>query len=152
MGIDEGELFDKLFCGGAHSFPVLVRFSRGGEEVITFTDNNEDIDFEGESYKAALFEYTPADYMGKGAQLRISAVGNTLANFVDKADDTFRLDVVAAITERGEVTPLRRYSHFMGKVSWGQDMSMNFELGQDDRLDMTFPPYKFDTDTNRGNV
>lgn len=152
MGMNDVMLFERLFKGGAHSYPILLRFSLGGKGVMTFTDNNEDIAFEGETYHAALFEYTPADYMGKGAQLRISAAGTPLAQFVDAADDTFRLDVVAAIAEDGAVTPLRRYSHFMGKVSWGDSMEMNFELGQDDRLEMTFPPYKFDTDTNRGNV
>lgn len=150
--MDDRELFDKMFSGGAHLYPLLIRFQCNGQPAITLTDNNEDIDFEGSTYKAALFEYTPADYMGKGAQLRISAARNALAPFVDAADDTFRLDVVAAIAEGGEVVPLRRYSHFMGKVSWGDSMEMNFELGQDDRLEMTFPPYKFDTDTNRGNV
>lgn len=150
--MDNSEVFNKLFYGGAFSMPLLVRFSRSGGESITFTNNNEDIAFEGVTYKAAMFEYTAGDELGKGASLRISAIDNNLVEFVDTADDTFRLDIIAAIAEGGVVTPIRRASHFMGKVSWGDNMEMNFELESDDRLEMTFPPYKFDTDTNRGNV
>lgn len=150
--MDNSELFAKLFNGGAHSYPVLLRFSAAGQDDILLTNNNANITLDGNIYRQAIFEYTPADVQGKGAQLRIDASDGTLLRFVSAADDTFRLDVVAVIAEGGAITPLRRYSHFMGKVSWGEDMIMNFELGQDDRLEMTFPPYKFDTDTNRGNV
>lgn len=148
----DSELFEKLFYGGAYALPMLVKFTHSGGGVICLTNNNEAIEFEGVRYESGLFEYTPADEMGKGASLRVSAAGNALVEFVDTADDSFRLDVTAVVAEGGQVMALRRMRHFMGKVSWGDNMEMNFELGSDDRLEMTFPPYKFDSDTNRGNV
>ena len=54
--------------------------------------------------------------------------------------------------EGGEVQRLKQYIHFYGSVSYTENMELNFELGSDDRLDMTFPPYKFDAETNKGNT
>jgi hypothetical protein len=59
---------------------------------------------------------------------------------------------VGLIAEGGEVQRLKQYIHFYGTVSYSENMELNFELGTDDRLEMTFPPYKFDAETNKGNT
>lgn len=150
--ITEQELFQRFFTGGFFSTPLLIKFSRTGGDDILLTNDNDNIVFDGNVYKASSFEYTPADELGKGVSLRVSGIGNGLVEFIENADDTFRLDVVATISEKGTIQPLRYAHYFMGKVSWGDSMELNFELGSDDRLEMTFPPYQFDSDTNRGNT
>ncbi|MBR4825047.1 MAG: hypothetical protein IKZ86_09620, partial [Spirochaetaceae bacterium] len=107
---------------------------------------------EGNLYHHASFEYCPPDSNGKGASLRISGADNGLIEFVENADENYRLDVVGLIAEGGEVQRLKQYIHFYGTVSYSENMELNFELGTDDRLEMTFPPYKFDAETNKGNT
>lgn len=148
----EQEVFQKYFDGGFYSMPLLIKFSSERLEPIYLVNNNENITFSEHVYLASSFEYSPPDTMGKGASLRISGIDNNLIEFIENADDTARLDVDAVIAENGEVEAVKKYHHFMGKVSYNETMELQFELGSDDRLDMTFPPYKFDSDTNRGNV
>lgn len=147
----ENELFQRYIQGGAYSLPYLLEFSSPEYGVLRFAGTNENIEFEGNTYEAASFEYSPPDTQGKGGTLKISALGNSLIEFVEHTDESFSLKVVALLAENGRIEKLKQFSHFYGSVSYGGDMDMNFTLESDDRLDMTFPPYKFDTDTNRGN-
>lgn len=148
----ENELFEKYLQGGNYALPYLLEFSTPDYDTLRFAGTNEDIEYNGNTYEAASFEYTPPDTQGSGGNLKISGLGNKLINFVEYANENWRLDVVAAIAENGNVTAIKQYHHFFGSVSYGNDMELNFELSGDDRLSMTFPPYKFDSDTNRGNA
>lgn len=148
----ENELFQRYLMGGNYALPYLLQFSTPNYDTLYFVGTNEDVEYDGNTYEAASFEYSPPDLQGKGGSLKISGLSNELINFVEYADENWRLDVVAIIAENGEITPLKQYHHFLGSVSYGDNMELNFELGSDDRLEMTFPPYKFDTDMNRGNA
>lgn len=148
----DNELFNRFFSGGFYSLHYLLEFSCSGYDTIRLVNNTENVTYNGKTYTAAGFEYTPADSQGKGAQLKISGAENSLIEFVENAEDDFRLDIVGVIAENGEIQKIKQYTHFYGSVSYGENMELNFELSNDDRLDMTFPPYKFDTDINRGNA
>ena len=148
----EAELFQKYFHGGSYALPYLLEFSGPTYKTLYFAGTNENIEYNGKTYESASFEYTPPDSQGKGATLRISALGNDLIQFVEYSDENYRLDVVGVIAENGTIQPLRQNKHFYGSVSYDEKMELNFSLATDDRLEMTFPPYKFDTDMNRGNT
>ena len=124
MQLNEYQIFNRYFNGGAYALPFLLKFSCPGCSTLYFVNNTESIEFEGNIYHHASFEYAPPDSNGKGANLRISGA--------DKR--------------------LKQYIHFYGTVSYSENMELNFELGTDDRLEMTFPPYKFDAETNKGNT
>jgi hypothetical protein len=148
----DNEMFNRYFNGGFYSLHYLLEFSCNNSETLYFVNNNENVIFNDKIYNAVGFEYSPPDTQGKGATLKITGVDNSLIEFIENANDDFRLDVIGVIAENGEIQKLKQYSHFYGSVSYGENMELNFELSSDDRLDMTFPPYKFDTDINRGNA
>ena len=152
MQLNEYQIFNRYFNGGAYALPFLLKFSCPGCSTLYFVNNTESIEFEGNVYHHASFEYAPPDSNGKGANLRINGADNGLIEFVENADENYRLDVVGLIAEGGEVQRLKQYIHFYGTVSYSENMELNFELGTDDRLEMTFPPYKFDAETNKGNT
>ena len=152
MNLNENEIFNRYFNGGNYALPYLLKFTCSGCTPLYFVNNNEDIMFEGQRYTRSGFEYTPPDSTGHGASLRISGNGTGLVEFIENADENYRLDVIGIIAENGEVQKLKQFVHFYGSVSYSDNMELNFELGTDDRLDMTFPPYKFDAETNKGNT
>lgn len=150
--MNEKELFNRFFSGGFYSLHYLLEFSCTNFETLYFVNNSENVSFNEKTYIATGFEYTPPDSQGKGASLKITGIDNNLIEFIENANDDFRLDIVGVIAENGQIQKLKQYSHFYGSVSYDQNMELNFELASDDRLDMTFPPYKFDSDINRGNA
>ncbi|MDD7611978.1 MAG: hypothetical protein PUJ82_13805 [Spirochaetales bacterium] len=152
MKLNESELFDRYFNGGAFSLPFLLKFTCPNCNTLCFIANTESVWFEGELYRHASFEYNPPDTSGKGANLRISGIDNGLVEFVENADENYRLSVVGVIAEGGEIQKVKQFTHFYGTVSYTETKELNFELGTDDRLEMTFPPYKFDSETNKGNA
>lgn len=152
MALTDNEIFNRYFNGGNYALPFLLKFSCPGCNSLYFVNNTEDIVFEGKRYIRAGFEYMPPDSTGNGASLRIGGNGTGLVEFIENADENYRLDVIGLIAEGGEVQKLKQYVHFYGSVSYTENMELNFELGTDDRLDMTFPPYKFDAETNKGNT
>lgn len=150
----ENEIFHKLFTGGNHSLPYLIEFSLndGSGTKYRFVNNNQNIVYDGKTYSAATFEYTKPGIDGNGGSLSISAVDSNLIEFVESADSRWSLTVIGVIAEGGTVQSINQFVHFFGTVSYSDNMELEFELGHDDRLDMTFPPYSFDTDNNLGNA
>lgn len=144
------EVFNKLFNGGKFTLPYLIKFTEGSK-VVRLVNDNQDVTFNGEKYSASTFEYTPPDNYGEGGSLEVTAIDNDLFEFIENATN-YTLDVVGVIAENGEVQRLRQYQHFYGSVSCSENMQLSFSLGRDDRLDMQFCPYKFDTDNNRANA
>lgn len=152
MQLSEFQLFDRFFNGGTFTLPLLIKFSCLELEPICLVNDNVNIEFNNEVYKSSTFEYSPPDMTGKSASLKISGIGNDLISFVENSNENFRLDVVGVIAENGEIQKLKQYHHFYGSVSYNEKMEIDFKLSGDDRLNMTFPPYKFDTETNKGNA
>lgn len=148
----EPEIFNRLFSGGRFSLPYLIKFTHPTAGTIRLVNNNQSVELEGEQYEVSTFLYTEPNNKGEAGTLEITAVDNTLIEFVENADYRFRLDVVGVLIEDGTIQKIKTYSHFFGSVSYGLDMKLSFQLGKDDRLDMAFPPYVFDADNNRGNA
>lgn len=148
----ESEIFYRLFSGGKHSLPWLIKLSHPDAGTIRLVNNNEAVQLDDETYEVANFEYVAPDTSGEGGQLKIAAADNGIIQFVEQADSRWRLDVVGVIAHEGVIQRIKQYTHFFGSISYGVDMIVEFQLGRDDRLDMKFPPYMFDTDNNRGNT
>lgn len=147
------EVFEKLFNGGNFGLPYLIKFSHPDLEAIRLVNNNENILFNGEVYAASSFTYTPPSNNGTGAHLSISSLPDedNLFNFIESADYRYNMQVVGVLVE-DSIQPLRVYHHFNGTLSMDEKGAIDFSLDGDDRLEMTFPNYSYDTDNNRGNA
>lgn len=149
----EAQIFEKLYNGGNYSLPYLIKFEHETAGVIRLVNNNVSIEFEGEIYEASTFDYTPPNNDGTGASLKINSNPgeNDLFEFIENSDDKYILSVVGLIVDN-EAQPIRAYKHFHGVANIDEKGAIEFELEDDDRLNMTFPPYVYDTDNNRGNA
>lgn len=151
MNYTEEELFEKFFNGGNFTLPFLIKFSCPEIRPICLVNDNVEITYLGHTYKPSTFEYSPPDLMGNGASLKISGIDNDLLFFIESNNGTARLDIVGIIAEDGEIQKIKQYTHFLGNVTYNEKEEFTFNLESDDRLEMTFPPYKFDTEINKGN-
>lgn len=151
--LTDDELFNLLFNGGKFSLPYLLKFSHKDLNSIYLVNDKQNIEFDGKLYQAAAFDYTPPDNTGNSGRLSASDIDTDLYNFIENADHNYTLEVIGAITENGQVQRLKLYKHFYGSVNYNAiERKLDFSLGKDDRLDMTFNPYSYDTDNNRGNA
>lgn len=152
----ENEIFYALFSGGNISLPYLLKFTSDTTSdnpvVLRFVNNNEDIVLDGETFKASTFQYTKPDMSGNGANLSISGNDTGLIEFADIASSKWSLEVKGVICADGSVQRISQFLHFYGTVSYSDNEEMSFELGNDDRGEMTFPSYSYDTDNNLGNA
>lgn len=153
----ETEAFNKIFEGGAIALPFLIKFTHPTAGTLRFINNTESVTYDGELYTAASFKYTPPDANGESAELSIDGINTGLIEFVENADSDYSLSIVGILLEgQGDnvhsVQPIRCYRHFYGSVSYTESMQLDFKLGADNRLDMIFNPYTFDTDNNRANA
>lgn len=150
----DSQLFDLLFSGGKYTLPYLLKFSHPDLDSVCLVNNNESVTFENELYEVATFAYTPPSYDGTGGALNLSSIPNenSLFEFLENADYRYRLDVVGVITEDGTIQKIKQYEHLFGSFTVDDKGQIDFQLSNDDRLDMTFTPYKYDTDNNRGNA
>lgn len=151
----DSEIYNLLFCGGNYSLPYLVKFhcQRNGQEMtLRFINNNESVTFLGEYYATSTFSYTQPDGNGSGGKISITGIDNELIEFIELADDTWTLEVVGVLAKDRHIEPIGTWRHMHGSVSYGQNMKLEFSLGADDRLDMQFCAYTFDTDNNKGNA
>lgn len=147
------QIFEKLFNGGNFALPYLIRFSHETAGEVCLVNNNEGILFNNKYFNASTFDYTPPNAEGSGATLSISglATENDLFEFLENADHNIKLEVVGVIVDN-TIEPLHIYKHFHGMANITENANIDFTLQGDDRLEMTFPPYTYDTDNNRGNA
>lgn len=144
----ENYIFNRLFNGGRYSLPWLLHFTTSNGDLF-FVNALEDISFDGNIYKASTFAYTEPNNQGSGGSLKITLVDNTLIEELDTSD-TLKLKVTGLISEDGTVEPVHVYTHMSAEASWNSNMELQLTLNADDRMTMTFPPYVFDSDNNRG--
>lgn len=150
--MNNNELFNLFSNGGTFTRPLLIKFSHVDLGEIYLTNNNEPIVYDEKTYEVSTFTYERPDNQGIGGTLSITSTDNQLFEFVEQADSRYRLDVVGCVLQDGTVQALKQYVHFFGSVEVDDNGNIEFSLGGDDRLDMTFTPYKYDTDNNRGNA
>lgn len=143
------QIFRYLFEGGKYTLPYLISFSCHGSE-INLVNSRQDCIFEGTTYKASTFVYSEPDIYGKGGSLKVELITNDLIEFFEKSDNSLKINVKGVINRNGEIEQIKIYNHMFVSVSWDSGMVANISLNPDDRLQMTFPPYVFDSDNNRG--
>ncbi len=150
--MNDNEIFRALFGGGRFSLPYLVLFSFPGLEPIALVNSDRDLMFDGITYKSATLKYHEPDMMGNGGSLSVAMQGTRLVEFLDTADWRMTVDVTGVINFDGTVSRLGCFRHMNCEASWGSNMELSLQLNPDDRLGMTFPPYLFDADNNRGGA
>lgn len=148
------ELYERLFNGGNYSLPYLISFSHPTAGTLRLVNNNENITYGGNTYTAASFDYNPPDLYGAGGTLNISPLQTDadINSYIEQLDDRYSLSVIGVISENKQVTPIKAYRHFNGSLTVNENGAIEFTLSGDDRLEMTFPPYTYDTDNNRANA
>lgn len=150
--LTRAQIFKLLFSGGNYAKQYLIKLYHPVAGVLRYVNNNQDITYDGYTYSAANFNYTPPDSQNEGGTLEISSIDNyQIVEWLEKADDRYTLEVMGALND-GEVQPIRAYKHFYGTASMSENGTLNFSLENDGRLGMVFTVYKYDTDLNRGNA
>lgn len=149
----DSEIFEKLYNGGLFNLPLLIKFTHSTAGVVRLTNDNVKITYKGEEYLPATFDYYQPDSNGEGASLNISSKPgeNELFEFIENADENYVLEVIATIQDE-EIQEFRNYKHFHGTADVDEKGNITFNFESDDRQEMTFTPYTYDTDNNKGNA
>lgn len=148
-------IFEKLVQrNGGYCLHWLIKLSSPDNAIIMrFVNNKSDVLFDDELYLAGAFEYKPnnaeSGYDG-GGSLEISYIGNQIIDLIESYK-TFKLDVVAVMNEREEITPYHRYQHSYCTCQASKGKA-KFTFKKDDRLEMTFPALIWNAANNRGNA
>ena len=149
------EIFEALARGGNFALPYLIRMSHTQYGALYFVNNNEDIAYDGQTYRASAFKYTRPKNVGGSLQagaLDITAIDNNVIDILDTSDELFKVDVIGVLVNGSEVQPLKQFHHQYASVTISNEMKVTLNFKNDDRLDMNFPPDVFDADNNRGNA
>ena len=156
--------FSTLFENSTPPLPALIKLSQPrtetGAELASwyFTSDNEDIEWEGQLYKAVPMSYRPPssrDGIPSGGTLEIDIdiqdkEGNELLAWFDRASDKAEMRVVAIIHEE-EIKPVGLLRHHHGTVTW-DGKKISWSPGWDDRLQMQINPVSFDADALTGAI
>lgn len=148
----KSKIFNALFSGGNITLPYLIAITCPNLEPIYLVNNNEDINYDGNIYKASTFDYTPPNNKGDGGTLDITGGDNDLIYFIDAANDKAKLEVVGVLIDNSDVQVIHTYKHYYGNITINSQNSITWNLSKDNRLEMVFNPYTYDTDLNRGNA
>ena len=151
----QNELYKSLTTGGAFALPYLITVSQPGAGTLRFVNNNEDVVFDGYTYKASAFKYSRPYVVGGVLQngvLEITAIDSDILALIDNSTEQLEISAVGVLDENGTVTPFKSFRHQYGTVTTDESMRITISFTNDDRLDMKFPPYTFDSDNNAGNA
>lgn len=151
----QNEVFNALHRGGAFSLPYLIKMYHPTYGALYFVNNNEDVIFNGITYNASTFKYTRPQTIGgvlKNGSLEITAIQNEVIDIIEKSDELFEVTAVGVLNKAGSITAIKTFKHQYGTAVTDEKMKVIISFTNDDRLEMTFPPYVFDADNNRGNA
>jgi hypothetical protein len=136
----------ELIEGGGYTFPFLLHIYDDTIDLYMINDNT-DIVYNGITYTAASFTYTPAD--DGGASFETSLCNNPFLHNMIERDRTLNVELIAAYN-KGEVIALGTYKHKYGVATWDEN-TLSIKLSADDRGNMTFPALIYNNYNNRGN-
>lgn len=151
----QNEIFNALHRGGAFSLPYLIIMYHPNYGALYFVNNNEDITYDSNVYKASAFKYTKPKTIGgvlQNGSLEITAIDNEAIDIIDKSDELFEVTAVGVLDKGGSITPIKTFKHQYGSATTDEQMKITITFTNDDRLNMVFPPYVFDAENNRGNA
>lgn len=146
-----------MIHGGKFALPWLITLTHESAGTIYLVNNNEDVTYGDNTYKASTFDYQRPTSTGgplDGGTLTITAYPAddvNLVAFFETADETFTFNAVGCYVD-GEVSPVRTYAQQYAQVGISNSYEIVVEFTGDDRMDMVFPPYVFDSENNRGNA
>lgn len=146
-------IFNTIAKSGNYCLPYLITLKHDDFGIIRLVNNNVAVEFESEIYEASAFEYTEPKTVGgvyENAALEITLLDNTVIDFLETTDHLMRVEVVGVLAQNGTVQKIRQFKHRYGTASWNGAMKLSFSFSDDDRLNMQFPPFIFDSDNNRG--
>lgn len=149
----QDEIFNALANGGAYSLPYLIKLSHPDFGELYFVNDNQSVTYDGHVYAASAFKYSKPQTVGgvlKNGQLEITVIDNQVIDIIDNSDELFEVTAVGIIDENGDITPIKMFKHQYGSATVDETMKLTITFTNDDRLGMSFPPYVFDSDNNRG--
>lgn len=149
------EVYNALHRGGAFALPFLIEMKHPEHQALYFVNNNEDVEYNGITYKASTFKYIRPQTIGgvlKNGSLEITAIENGVIELLEQSDELFEVKAVGVLDKGGDITPLKYFRHQYGTVITDDQMKVTIQFSNDDRLEMAFPPYVFDSNNNRGNA
>ena len=60
----QDQIFNALHRGGAFSLPYLIKMYHPDYGSLYFVNNNEDVSYDGHTFTASTFNYTPPQTIG----------------------------------------------------------------------------------------
>lgn len=140
-------VFKELSQGGGYSLPYLlhIRDARGD---IYLVNDTKDLTYEGITYKASTFNYSPSDGGEAGLEVELQDAGSGIINVLE-SNYALDVSVTGLFLEGGDVFEIKRWTHRYGTATWdGKGLKINFN--SEDRMGMTFPGLIFNSYNNRG--
>lgn len=131
------------------SFPAFLEIYHpeidGG--VWRLVNYRTDLVYNGNTYSAAIFTFTPPKYSDKqinNATISISAIDQSVIELIRKLSSRASAKIVAGFYfEGGDLTidPIEEWEFKLSSVNW-TEISATWELLYDDRLDIQVPTDK----------
>jgi hypothetical protein len=137
-----------LANGGAYNLPYLLHLYDPTETThIYLINDNVDFEYDGITYAASNFTYTPNNE--GDSTLSVEIVEHD--EIIDLLENNYFLRVeVIGIFNGEEVEEMGVYKHKYGEGTW-DGMKLELKLNKDDRGEMSFPALTFNSYNNRGN-
>lgn len=138
-------IYKELTEGGVFTLPFLLHIYDDTTNIYLINDNT-DLSYNGHTYKAASFLYTPA--ANGDATLEASVYDNVeLLNIIERTR-RFNCELIG-VYKGGQIVQLNAYRHQYGEAVWDGDR-FQIKLDADDRGNMTFPALIYNSYNNRG--
>ena len=149
------QLYATLSRSGRYALKYLAKFHHDAYGDLRLVNNNEAVEYQGETFLPSNFSYSRPKTTGgvlQNGELRISLIGNSLPELFRLGDYLMTVDIVGIMVGTGEIAPLRIFHHQYGTMTVTGAMDLQISFTNDDRMGMVFPPNVFDSDNNRGNT
>lgn len=134
--------------GGGYNLPFLLHLYDPAETThIYLINDNADFEYDGITYAASNFTYTPNNE--GDSSLSVEIVEHD--EIIDLLENNYYLNAeLIGIFNGEEVEAIGQYKHKYGEGTW-DGMKLELKLNKDDRGEMTFPALIFNSYNNRGN-
>lgn len=141
-------VYKALAEGGGFNLPFLVHlYDPDGNTNIYLINDNDDFEYDGQTYGASSFSFTPN--RDGDSSLQIEIVDHN--EIIDLLENNYYLRVeIIGIFNGDEIEPIGQYKYKYGDATW-DGKKLELKLEKDDRGEMSFPALTFNSYNNRGN-
>jgi hypothetical protein len=133
-------------------FPFLIKvgYSTGGEawEDLYYANSDSDIDYEGNTYLASVFQIDPPDKDGSkigDAQITISAIDQLWIHRIRGTQIPARITFMAAIvyddSGQADIEEIERMRFTLRGAQWNE-LSIAWTMSFDENMKINVPPDK----------